>query len=548
MQLESRTSNTVKSWRHRFSLARLLLLVHLDAFRFDTTGYLRAAFWRLRGFKVRSRHRMEPLLGRSPYAYRLWMARRESLVPFVPTTSGPIEIIPVVDCRSGSGLDVTLASMASAGNVAPILIGGTPVTAGLQVRHVRDLTQHLPQGGWICPLRAGDVLAPGALSAYARAIDENSEVRLFYSDDDLIDVHGRRHSPHFKPQWNAELFRHHDFLSGASVVHVQAETLAALPDDGWIEKAVTEAIADDPPMHLPLMLHHRRERPIPVVPSKAMPSLEDPPSVTAIIPTRDHAELLRKCVEGLEMADYPNVKLIVVDNGTVETDALDLLNQLKARGHTVLAMPGPYNYSKLNNEAVRHADGRILCFLNNDVEMFDRDWLSQMVRHAIRPDVGAVGAMLLYPDRTIQHAGVYIGIGGGAGHAHRYLGEKEHGYFDRARLPQLVSAVTGACMVVEREKFLAVGGFDEALFAVAFNDVDLCLKLNDLGWQSFYEPRAKLVHHESKTRGHDSLKRNRSRFAGEFAALRAKWNTDQRRDPFHHPELSDHSEQFVVAI
>jgi GT2 family glycosyltransferase len=180
--------------------------------------------------------------------------------------------------------------------------------------------------------------------------------------------------------------------------------------------------------------------------------------------------------------------------------------------------------------------------------MIDHDWLSLMVRHATRPDVGAVGALLLYPDRTIQHAGVCMGIGGGAGHAHRYIGEFDHGYFDRARLPQFVSAVTGACMVVEREKFLAVGGFEEALFPVAFNDVDLCLKLNSRRWQSFYEPRAKLVHHESKTRGHDSLKRNRSRFAGELEALRAKWDTDQRRDPFHHPDLSIYSEHFVVAV
>jgi GT2 family glycosyltransferase len=156
--------------------------------------------------------------------------------------------------------------------------------------------------------------------------------------------------------------------------------------------------------------------------------------------------------------------------------------------------------------------------------------------------------MLLYPDRTIQHAGVYLGIGGGAGHGHRFLAENESGYFYRARLPQLVSAVTAACMVVEREKFLAVGGFDESLFPVAFNDVDLCLKLNSRGWQSFYEPRAKLIHHESKSRGSDRAKGNRARFASELAALKAKWGTDRHCDPFHHPQLSPFSEQFVIAV
>ena len=161
---------------------------------------------------------------------------------------------------------------------------------------------------------------------------------------------------------------------------------------------------------------------------------------------------------------------------------------------------------------------------------------------------GGVGARLLYPDGTIQHAGVFTGIGGGAGHAHRFLRADETGYFNRARLPQRVSAVTGACLVVAREKFLSVGGFDEDHFPVAFNDVDLCLKLNSRGWQSFYEPRATLIHHESKSRGKDRSRMDRARFAGELAALKQVWNTDKLRDPFHHPNLSPFSEQFLIAV
>jgi GT2 family glycosyltransferase len=462
--------------------------------------------------------------------------------------TGPIEIIPIVDCRTRSGLEATLASIAEGGNARPILIGGPPSVTGPTVNHPRDLGRYIPSGAWICPMQAGDVLAPGALRDYARAINEFPAVRLVYADDDLIDASGRRRSPHFKPQWNPELFRYHDFLSGASVVFAQPETLLALPDEGWAEMVMLEAISAAPPMHLPLMLHHRRNRPAPAVPAKPTSPLVNPPSVSAIIPTRNHASLLRSCIEGLEKTDYPQVEVVVIDNGSEEPDALQLLHQIRERGHAVLTRPGPFNYSRLNNEAVSQTSGRVLCFLNNDVEMIDRDWLSLMVRQAVRPDVGAVGALLLYPDRTIQHAGVYLGIGGGAGHAHRYLGENEQGYFDRARLPQMVSAVTAACMVVDREKFRAVGGFDESLFPVAFNDVDLCLKLNSRGWQSFYEPRARLVHHESKSRGHDSLRHNRSRFAGELAALKAKWHTDRQRDPYHHPDLSVYSEQFVVAV
>lgn len=548
VRFEHPWASTKKAWRHRLSVAGLLLLVHLDGLRRDPTGYLEAAFWRLRGLKVRSRHRMGPILGHSRYAYPLWIARQSLSSRFVASEPGPIEITPVIDCRDGAGLEATLASIGSSGAAEPIFLGGTPPDSGRHVDRVRDLERYFPNGGWICPLRAGDVLAPGALNAYSQAIDQGSATKLVYADDDLVDAKGRRHSPHFKPRWNSDLFDHHDFLSASSVAFVQAQTLAALPDHGWMEKVVAEAIGAAPPLHLPLMLHHRRARPAPAIPAKAMTSHLGAPAVTVIIPTRDHAGLLRNCINGLETTDYSNVKIIVVDNDSVERETLDLLNQLKAAGHTVLPMPGPYNYSKLNNEAVRQAEGSILCFLNNDVEMIDRDWLPQMVRHATRPDIGAVGALLLYPDRTIQHAGVVIGIGGGAGHAHRYLGEDEHGYFDRARLPQKVSAVTGACMVVEREKFLAVGGFEEDLFPVAFNDVDLCLKLNSRGWQSFYEPRARLVHHESKSRGHDSLKQNRSRFAGELAALKAKWQTDEALDPYHHPALSSHSEQFVMTV
>lgn len=548
MQSGIPSAGPAKRWRRRLSLVGLLLLVHLDALRFDPAGYLRAVFWRLRGFKVRSRNRIAPLAGRSPHAYQLWMARNEAFDPDGNRDLPSVEIIPIIDCRTGSGLEATLAALANGENAQPILIGGPASDGGRRVNHPRDLAQYMPNGGWVCPMQAGDILAPGALRRYAQAIDDFPEVGLFYADDDLIDLNGRRHSPHFKPQWNPELFRHHDFLSGASAAFARPETLAALPEDGWAEMVVAEAIVSSEPMHLPAMLHHRRKRPTPKVPAKPTSPLLHPPRVSAIVPTRNHAALLRSCIEGVETADYPQVEVVVVDNGSDQPDALQLLHQLKGRGHMVLAKPGPFNFSKLNNEAVHHTSGGMLCFLNNDVEMIDRDWLSLLVRQAIRPNVGAVGALLLYPDRTIQHAGVYLGIGGGAGHAHRYLGENEQGYFDRARMPQMISAVTAACLVVDREKFLAVGGFDETLFPVAFNDVDLCLKLNGRGWQSFYEPRARLVHHESKSRGHDSLRHNRSRFAGELAALKAKWHTDRHRDPFHHPDLSPYSEQFVVAV
>jgi GT2 family glycosyltransferase len=186
--------------------------------------------------------------------------------------------------------------------------------------------------------------------------------------------------------------------------------------------------------------------------------------------------------------------------------------------------------------------------MNNDIEVLAPDWLTVMATQALRPEVGAVGAQLLYPDGRIQHAGVVIGVGNAAGHAHRFLQPEAEGYFRRHALPQFVSAVTGACLVVHREKFLAVGGLDEANFAVAFNDVDLCLKLNARGWQSFYEPRAVLVHHESVSRGLDTDPVGAARFAGELAALQRIWRTNEIVDPYHHPMLSRASEQFALDL
>ena len=208
---------------------------------------------------------------------------------------------------------------------------------------------------------------------------------------------------------------------------------------------------------------------------------------------------------------------------------------------------GPFNYSAINNRGVALAGGRLLCLLNNDVEMTDTHWLAMLATQALRAEVGAVGARLLYPDGRIQHAGVVIGVGNAAGHAHRFLRPGDKGYFHRHDLPQFTMAVTAACLVVEREKFLAVGGLDETHFPVAFNDVDLCLRLNQRNWQSFYEPRATLIHHESVSRGLDLDPAGATRFAGELAALKRIWKTDEIVDPYHHPCLSRASEQFAVA-
>lgn len=539
---ERRARHWVKLWLH----------IQADALRFDPLGYLQAVAWRARGLRVRSKNRIAGLAGRSPLAYPFWIARRE---PSADALSGGGEDLPaivtVVDCSSGTeGMLDTLASLPD--GTRPIVVGGRANADALQLRSIGELAKHIDEAEfWMCPIPCGDRLAAGALHAYAVAIAAADDLNLVYADDDLLDSRGARIDPHFKPGWNPELFEHHDFVTGASLIKVRREQLGGLPAQGWATALVDEAVnRGGPPIHLPLVLHHRKQRPQPIVPGQPPEIALDCewPSVTVIIPTRNRADLLRKCLEGVRQTRYPAVEVIVVDNESEDPEAIAYLSEVRAAGADVIPVAGEFNFSRLNNVAVRSAKGELLCFLNNDVEMPDPDWLKLLVRQAVRPVIGAVGARLLYPDGTVQHAGVFTGIGGGAAHAHRFVSKDEGGYFERARLPQRVSAVTGACLAVAREKFLAVGGFDEENFPVAFNDVDLCLKLNERGWQSFYEPRATLIHHESKSRGSDRHKANRARFAEELAALKRKWHTDERPDPFHHPHLSPFCEQFLIAV
>jgi len=541
------------SLKDRWRRVALTLGVHWDAFLLSPFNYLQGVWWRTVGLKLRSRNRFAALLGRSPRAYDLWIdsvepgAQAELVGGRNSSDSILVVVLNPTDDRSARD---TVRWISSSFGILPAIIGGSPVEGALQLASIRQLRSLVAQEGtWICFLEPGDRLAVSALEIYANAIKQQPGLTVIYSDDDLV-TSGRRHGPHFKSSWNPELFEYHDFITGSSVVRVTLEMLEDLRTDGDQGDLVRAALScGPPPFHVPLVLHHRARRPVARVPLKPVgASKAEKPSVTVIVPTRNRLSLLRTCIEGVERTLYPDIELIVVNNDSDDPATLRYLERLARDGISVLDVGGPFNFSALNNIAAASARGEVLCFLNNDVEIIDPDWLSALVPHAIRKDIGAVGACLLYPDGSVQHAGVVIGVGGGAAHAHRYLGSDDPGYFMRHRLPQRVSAVTAACMVVNREKFLAVGGFDEQEFPVAFNDVDLCLKLNARGWQSFYEPRAMLIHHESKSRGKDSARENRARFAGELAALKRRWGTDRIRDPYHHPHLSPFCEQFQIAL
>jgi GT2 family glycosyltransferase len=529
----------------RIADAWLTASVHLDAFRIHPLAYLTATKWWFLRKRVRARGHFAPLLSQSRKAYLLWVLRQERQQSAHSPPDDTSPIIALIDIMGDHGSQdpmTTLDTVAAEG--LPVLMVGAIETPTLAAAIEKIEWEQSP---WLLLLASGDRIAPGTATAYRAAMDDPARC-IIYADDDLLTGHSRC-APYFKPDWNAELFAHWDYISGACAVRAtrsDLEAVAAMPD--WSKALVERLVGRGEPQHLREMLHHRRRRLPQRLPARPLDLHAELPPVTVIVPTRNQVGLLRTCLDGVAAATYPDVDIIVVDNDSDDPETLAYLGALDPTRHRVFHHSGAFNYSAINNRAVSEAQGRLLCLLNNDVETTEPDWLATLATQALRPEVGAVGAQLLYPDGRIQHAGVVIGIGNAAGHAHRFLRPEEEGYFHRHSLPQFTMAVTAACLVVERDKFLAVGGLDERNFAVAFNDVDLCLRLNQRGWQSLYEPRAILIHHESVSRGLDEDPVGAARFAGELSALKRIWKTDEIVDPYHHPQLSRASEQFAVAL
>jgi GT2 family glycosyltransferase len=258
---------------------------------------------------------------------------------------------------------------------------------------------------------------------------------------------------------------------------------------------------------------------------------------------------LKKCVDSIfEKTDYPAYELIVLDNESYDSQALEFLAELKKRdGVQVERIDDAFNYSRLNNRGVELSSGTLVALLNNDVEVLNADWLTEMVSRAMQPKVAMVGARLWYPNGTLQHGGVILGAGGIAGHAHAGLRHGDPGYFARAHLAQDVSAVTTACALVKREVYLKLGGLDENL-AVTFNDVDFCLRLREAGYRIVWTPYAELIHHESASRGFDNSAPKQVRFLAEVDYMKSKWGDILQRDPFYNPNLSLDENLFTLAF
>ena len=428
-------------------------------------------------------------------------------------------------------------------------------------------------GELVALLDHDDTLDPDALAEVARAACAQPDLDVLYSDDDKIDAAGSRFQPHFKPDWSDDLLLSYPYLGhllvvrrslveeiggfrsdmdgsqdydlmlraterARRVVHIprvlyhwravagsaagaaDAKPWAHLASRRALEDAVRrrglEATVEDGPF--PGAYHVRRR-------------VQGRPRVSVIVPFRDQAALTARCLESLAAEPgHEDLDVVLVDNGSVEPETRALLGRLGAQVR-VLDYDGPFNWSVINNLAARSCDSELLLFMNNDVETRRPGWLRALLELALRPDVGVVGARLVFPDGVVQHAGVVLGQHGIAGHVFMGLPAGGIGYFAWDRVVRPYSAVTGACMMTRRSVFEETGGFDEEL-QVAFNDVDFCMRVADSGLQVLYTPHAELVHHESVSRGMSGFFRDASIF------LR-KW--DRARllgDPCYNPNLS----------
>jgi GT2 family glycosyltransferase len=451
----------------------------------------------------------------------------------------------------------------------------------------------LASGEFIALLDHDDTLAPFALYEINCAICIHyRDVDFIYSDEDKINEAGdQRSDPHMKPDWSPDTLRSHNYICHLSVFRGDvirriggfAAGFDGSQDYDLILRATEQARRV---VHIPKILYHWRnhqgscasaadvklyayesakkalqehldrsalkgsvQNGITLGVYQVNLKLTQYPLVSILIPNHNSRPVLERCIESIRRNAYPNYEIILVENGSTKPEIFDYYEELTQQANVrVVEWKGSFNYSAVNNFAAEQAKGEVLLFLNNDIEAISFDWIERMLQYAQRPDVGAVGAKLYYPDNTIQHGGVILGLGGVAGHAHHWYNRSAYGYFGRLIITQNLSAVTAACLMVRRRVFEEAGGFDER-FTLAFNDVDLCIKIRRQGRLIVWTPYAELYHHESLTRGEDDTPEKRERFRSEVQLFVKKWYPLlEKGDPYYNPNLTLLEPDFSLRV
>ncbi|EOY2795821.1 glycosyltransferase family 2 protein [Enterococcus faecalis] len=464
--------------------------------------------------------------------------------------------------------------------------------------HISEATNSalaIATGEFVALLDNDDELAINAFYEVVKVLNENPELDLIYSDEDKIDMDGNRSDPAFKPDWSPDLLLGTNYIS-----HLGVYRRSILEEIGGFRKGYegsqdydlvlrfTEKTTKERIKHIPKVLYYWRMLPTSTAVDQGSKGyafeaglravqdalvrrginghathgaanglydvyydIESEKLVSIIIPTKNGYKDVQRCVSSIiEKTTYQNYEIIMADNGSTDPKMHELYaefeQQLPGR-FFVESIDIPFNFSTINNRAAKKAHGEYLLFLNNDTEVITENWLTLMVSFAQQERIGCVGAKLLYPNNTVQHAGVILGLGGVAGHGHYGYPHGDLGYFGRLAINVNYSAVTAACLLMKKADFDAVGGFEEA-FTVAFNDVDLCLKVQALGRDNVWLHEAELYHFESQTRGYDDKGKKKKRFEQEKVMMKEKWGPLIENDPFYNPNLTRDIPNFSLRI
>jgi GT2 family glycosyltransferase len=455
----------------------------------------------------------------------------------------------------------------------------------------------LATGEFVALLDNDDELSPNALYENVKTLNENPQIDFIYSDEDKIDIREKRSTPFFKPDWSPDLF-----LSMMYTCHLGVYRKKIIDQIGSFRKGyegsqdydlVLRFIEKTKPkniFHIPKILYHwrtiagstsddlnsksyahiaakkslvdylkRNEIEGEILDGKLQSryrikrKIKNNPKISIIIPFKDKTDILKKCVDSIfEKTDYKNFEIILVDNQSKDIEMKNYLKTLENNPLVkIIHYNKPFNYSAINNYAVKKISSEYVLFLNNDTEIISKEWLGCMVEHIQRADVGAVGAKLLYPDNTVQHAGVIMGIGWIAGHAFKLMPSNSTIYFTQLQVIKNYSAVTGACLLTKKRIFEEIGGFDENNLAIAYNDVNLCLNIREKGYLIIYTPYAELYHYESLSResDEDSKFTNPERykkFIAECDYMRNHWLKYIENDPYYNPNLTKTGENFEI--
>ena len=440
----------------------------------------------------------------------------------------------------------------------------------------------MAKGEFVALVDNDDELTEDALYCVAIALNENKTLDFIYSDEDKLDYRGNRYYPNFKPDYSPDTLMALNYICHLAVIRKKLVEevggfevgLEGSQDHDLFLKIVEKT---DKIYHIPKILYHWR-----IVKGSTSETLDnkeyaiekgrlavenalkrrnlsgtvtteqkclhyivdydvkEEPLVSIIIPTKDYADITEQCLKSIyEKTDYKNYEIIVMNNNSEKKETFDLFDRYKKKYKNFRVIDANYefNYSKINNDAVKNAKGDYICLLNNDTEVISSNWLTSMVGYASLPYIGAVGAKLLFPDNTIQHCGIILGLGGTAGHIGVNLPEDDLLNFGRLLVPFDCSAVTAACLLVSKKKYLEVNGLEENL-TVAFNDVDFNMKLLEKGYYNICLPQAKLYHYESKTRGYDTTSEKHKRFLKEKEYMFNKWEDKIKNDKFYNKNYS----------